>query len=386
MSYNPCKSDGREALLRESPPGGAPENPPVEQEHAPRPQQSAPRAVTAHERAALLRGDTAVKRGAEWLRPWGHRATERGLHEPCAQEQAAGWGRRREEPGPLKPAEGVLRVPGPPGRGRATPSHAPVGAKRAPPRARLKPLRVERWGGGRAPRAREAAGATARGPGGRSPRALRPLPATLRQAYEAWRPRDLGGYDVAALLLAPVDAPGRRGDRTTGGRWGWGRGGAGRQRCRPLSTATSASGARGRAVRRALPRRGLQRPGPSTTAGAPGRIKAGRGGEPDGARRVPEAAEPGGGRCARRWGPIDGWPRRVRTGHGAYAPCWRRRTRPCQQPVGGGPTRPRPASRPSRGPPGRDRLGAPRRWRRGRVRRHAAGPPCCRIGGMPPAS
>jgi transposase-like protein len=115
--------------------------------------------------------------------------------------------RHGEEDGTLKTAAGVLRVKGPPVRGLDMPYRSQVWAKRATTSDRLKTLSVEMCGGGLSQRDLAAAWEQALGQLVRSKSAVSTITDPLRQAYEACRPRDLRGDDVASLLIDTVDAP-----------------------------------------------------------------------------------------------------------------------------------------------------------------------------------
>jgi putative transposase len=98
---------------------------------------------------------------------------------------------------------------------------------------------------------------------------------TLRQAYEAFRTRDLRGDEVAYLCIDTVYEPLRRWGSKTGVLCVGGICVDGGKVFLTLSTAKSESCERCRDVRRALTMWGLQTPVTSTTDGAPGLIKAG---------------------------------------------------------------------------------------------------------------
>lgn len=97
---------------------------------------------------------------------------------------------------------------------------------------------------------------------------------TLSQEYEAFRTRDLSGYDVAYLLIDTVYEPRRRWGSKTGILCVWGISVDGRTGLLSLSPTTSESDESYLEVLRDLIKRGLQIPVMIATDGAPGLIKA----------------------------------------------------------------------------------------------------------------
>jgi transposase-like protein len=93
-------------------------------------------------------------------------------------------------------------------------------------------------------------------------------------AYEAFRTRDLSGYDIAYLFIDTVYEPLRRWGSKTGVRCVWGIGVEGRTVLRSLSPAHSERYESCLEVLRDLIKRGLTIPVTITTDGAPGLIKA----------------------------------------------------------------------------------------------------------------
>jgi transposase-like protein len=138
----------------------------------------------------------------------------RSRSERC--EAAHGY-RHGYEDGTLKTAEGVLRVKVPQVRGMDTPYRSQVGGKLAPTSDRRKTLIVAMFVGGMSQRDMEAALEKALGQCVLSKSAISTLTDTLRQAYEAFRTRDLRGYEVASLFIDAVYEPLWRWDRKTGG-------------------------------------------------------------------------------------------------------------------------------------------------------------------------
>jgi transposase-like protein len=214
-------------------------------------------------------------------------ATERVLQETLEQEQAEVLGRGRYErqaaargyrhgyeDGTLRTAEGVLRVKVPQVRGLEEPYRSQVWTHVAQTSDRLKTLIVEMFVGGMSQRDIEAALEKALGQFVLSKSAISTMTDTLSQEYEAFRTRDLSGYDVAYLFLDTVYAPLRRWGSQTGVMCVWGICVDGRKVLLTLSTANSESFASCRDVLRDLTMRGLQTPVTITTDGAPGLIKA----------------------------------------------------------------------------------------------------------------
>ena len=216
------------------------------------PQKIAPSAVKAQELAALLQGDTEVNSGEKWLSTLVQLATERVLQETLEQEQAEVLGRSRYErrgatsgyrngyeEGTLKTAEGVLRVKVPQVRGMDTPYRSQVWAKLATTSDRLKTLIVAMFVGGMSQRDMEAALEKALGQFVLSESPVSTITHTLSQEYEAFRIRDLRGYDLAYLFIDTVYEPLRRWGSKTGGMCVWGICVDGRKVLLTLSTANS---------------------------------------------------------------------------------------------------------------------------------------------------
>jgi transposase-like protein len=125
----------------------------------------APSELKAQELAAMRQGHGEGQSGEELLSALVRLSTERVLQEALEDAQAQALGRRRSErrdgalgdrngseAGPLKTAEGVLRVQVPQIRGRAEPDRSQVWRQVATPREGLKRLIVEMDAGGRSQR------------------------------------------------------------------------------------------------------------------------------------------------------------------------------------------------------------------------------------------
>lgn len=247
----------------------------------------APSMAKAQEITALLQGHTTAESGEALLSTLVQLATERVLQETLEQEQAEVLGRGRYErqaaaqgyrngyeDGTLRTAEGVLRVKVPQVRGLEEPYHSQVWAHVAKTRDRLKTLIVEMFVGGMSQRDIEAALEKALGQFVLSKSAISTLTDTLSQEYEAFRTRDLSGYDVAYLFIDTVYEPLRRWGSKTGVMCVWGICIDGRKVLLTLSTTNSERFESCRDVLRDLTMRGLQTPVTITTDGAPGLIKA----------------------------------------------------------------------------------------------------------------
>jgi putative transposase len=189
------------------------------------------------------------------------------------QEAVAGY-RNGYEAGTLKTAEGVLRVKVPQVRGLDEPYRSQLWANLAKTSDHLKTLIVEMFVGGMSQRDIEAALEKALGQFVLSKSSISTLTDTLSQEYEAFRTRDLRGYEVAYLFMDTVYEPLRRWGSKTGVLCVWGLCVDGRKVLRTLSTANSESFESCRDVLRALTMRGLQTPVTITTDGASGLIKA----------------------------------------------------------------------------------------------------------------
>lgn len=195
----------------------------------------APSEVKAQELAALLQGQTEGDSGKEWLSTLVQLATERVLQEALEQDQTALLGRNRSErrggtsgyrngyeDGTLKTAEGGLRVKVPQSRGLEEAYRSQGWDKLAKTSDRLKTLIVAMLVGGMSQRAIATALEKALGQCVLSKSAMSTMTDTLSQEYEAFRPRDLSGYDVAYLFLDTVYAPLRRWGSKTGVLCVWG--------------------------------------------------------------------------------------------------------------------------------------------------------------------
>jgi putative transposase len=174
----------------------------------------------------------------------------------------------------LQTAEGVLRVQVPQVWGLEDPYRSQIWTNLAKTSDRLKPLIVEMLVGGMSQHDIAMALEQALGPFVLSKSAIRTLTDTLSQEYEAFRTRDLIGYDVAYLFIDTVDESLRRWGSKTGGLCVWGICVDVRKVLLTLSTTNSESSESGLEVLRDLIKRGLQTPVTITTDGAPGLSKA----------------------------------------------------------------------------------------------------------------
>jgi putative transposase len=247
----------------------------------------APSETKAQELWAILQGQSEGQTGEELLSTLVRLSTERVLQEVLEQEQAEVLGRgryeRREgargyrngyEEGTLKTAEGVLRVKVPQIRGREEPYRSQVWSQVAKTSEVLKRLIIEMYAGGLSQRDIEYSLEKALGRFILSKSTVSALTDTLTQEYEAFRTRDLSGYEVAYVFMEAVYEPLRRWGSKTGVFCVWAICIDGRKVLLSLSTANSESYESCLEVLRDLVKRGLQTPLTITTDGAVGLTKA----------------------------------------------------------------------------------------------------------------
>jgi len=247
----------------------------------------APSEKKAQELRAMWQGQSEAQSGEELLSTLVRLSTERVLQEVLEQEQAEALGRgryaRRDgtsgyrngyENGTLKTAEGVLRVQVPQVRGREEPYRSQLWSQVASTSEVLKRLIVEMYAGGMSQRDIEYGLEKAVGQFVLSKSTVSELTDTLNQEYEAFRTRDLRGYDVAYLFIDAVYEPLRRWGSKTGVLCVWAICVDGRKVLLSLSTANSESQESCLEVLRDLLKRGLQTPVSITTDGAVGLTKA----------------------------------------------------------------------------------------------------------------
>lgn len=237
--------------------------------------------------AQLFNGQSEAGSGEELLSALIRLSTERVLQEALEQEQAETLGRgryeRREsgcgyrngyEDGTVKTAEGVLRLQVPQVRGLREPYRSKLWAALGRTSDVLTTLIVEMYAGGMSQRDIEGALEKALGQFVLSKSAISDITDRLTHEYEAFRSRDLSGYDVAYLFIDTVYEPLRRWGSKTGVLCVWGICVDGRKVLLSLSTAHSESYESCLEVLRDLVKRGLQTPVTITTDGAPGLLKA----------------------------------------------------------------------------------------------------------------
>ena len=235
----------------------------------------------------MLEGETEARSGGELLSALGRLSTERVLQEALEQEQAETLGRARyerragsqgyrngDEAGTLKTAEGVLRLKVPQISGRSAPTRSQLWDELANTRESLKRVIVEMYAGGLSQRDIEYSLEKALGQFILSKSAVSEMTDTLTQEYEAFRTRDLSGYEVAYLLMDAGYEPLRRWGSKTGVFCVWAIGVEGRKVLLTLATANSESYESCLEILRALVKRGLQTPVTITTDGAAGLTKA----------------------------------------------------------------------------------------------------------------
>ena len=247
----------------------------------------APSEQKAQELRALLEGETEARSGGELLSALVRLSTERVLQEALEQEQAETLGRARYErragsqgyrngyeAGTLKTAEGVLRLKVPQISGRSEPTRSQLWDELANTSESLKRLIVEMYAGGLSQRDIEYSLEKALGQFILSKSAVSEMTDTLTQEYEAFRTRDLSGYEVAYLFMDAVYEPLRRWGSKTGVFCVWAICVDGRKVLLTLSTANRESYESCLEILRDLVKRGLQTPVTITTDGAAGLTKA----------------------------------------------------------------------------------------------------------------
>ena len=251
------------------------------------PRKIAPSEVKTQEMAQLLRGQYQGQDGQELVSALVRLSTERVLQEALEHEQAEALGRdryeRRElgggyrngyEAGTVKTAEGVLRLQLPQVRGLREPYRSNLWAALGRTSDVLATLIVEMYAGGMSQRDIETALEKALGQFVMSKSAISDITDSLAHEYEAFRTRDLSGYDIAYLFIDTVYEPLRRWGSKTGILCVWGMCIDGRKVLLSLSPAHSESYESCLEVLRDLIKRGLSTPVTITTDGAPGLIKA----------------------------------------------------------------------------------------------------------------
>lgn len=247
----------------------------------------APSEQKAQELRAMLDGQSEAQSGGELLSALVRLSTERVLQEALEQEQAETLGRARYErrvgsqgyrngyeDGTLKTAEGVLRLKVPQVSGRTEPARSQLWDGLANTSESLKRLIVEMYAGGLSQRDIEYSLEKALGQFILSKSTVSELTDRLSQEYEAFRTRDLSGYEVAYLFMDAVYEPLRRWGSKTGVFCVWAICVDGRKVLLTLSTANSESYESCLEVLRDLVKRGLQTPVTITTDGAAGLTKA----------------------------------------------------------------------------------------------------------------
>ena len=174
----------------------------------------------------------------------------------------------------MKTGEGVVGVQIPQIRGREEPYRSEVWSQVAKTSEVLKRLIMEMYAGGRSQRDLEDSLEKALGHFVLSKSAVSELTDTVTQEYEAFRARELSGYEVASLFMEAVYEPLRRWGSKTGVLCVWVICVDGRKVLLTLSTANSESYESCGEVLRDLMKGGLPTPVPITTDGAAGLTKA----------------------------------------------------------------------------------------------------------------
>lgn len=247
----------------------------------------APSEQKVQELAQWLEGQSTTQSGEELLSALVRLSTERVLQEALEQEQAEALGRSRYErqptlqgyrngyeDGTVKTAEGVFRLQLPQVRGLREPYRSKLWAALGRTSDVLTRMIVEMYAGGMSQRDIESALEKALGQFVVSKSAVSDITERLTHEYEAFRTRDLSGFDIAYLFIDAVYEPLRRWGSKTGVLCVWGICGDGRKVLLTLSTTNSESYESCLEVLRDLIKRGLQTPVTITTDGAPGLIQA----------------------------------------------------------------------------------------------------------------
>src|SRR5215510_11311329 len=241
----------------------------------------APSAQKAQELAQWLEGQSDGQSGEELLSALVRLSTERVLQEALEQEQTEALGRSRYErqttaqgyrngyeEGTVKTAEGVFRLQLPQVRGLREPYRSKLWAALGRTSDVLTRLIVEMYAGGMSQRDMESALEKALGQCVVSKSAVSDITERLTHEYEAFRTRDLSGFDLAYLFIDTVYEPLRRWGSKTGVLCVWGICVDGRKGLLPLSTAHSESYDSCLEVLRDLVKRGLpMRPAPHRPTG-----------------------------------------------------------------------------------------------------------------------
>jgi len=235
----------------------------------------------------MLQGQSEAQSGEELLSTLVRLSTERVLQEALEHEQAEELGRARYErrtqtpgyrngyeAGTLKTAEGVMRVKLPQVRGREEPYQSQLWSNMASTSEVLKRLIVEMYVGGMSQRDIEYSLEQALGQFVLSKSTVSELTDSLTEEYEAFRTRDLSGYEVAYLFIDAVYEPLRRWGSKTGVLCVWAICVDGRKVLVSLTTANRESYESCLEVLRDLLKRGLPTPVTITTDGAVGLTKA----------------------------------------------------------------------------------------------------------------
>jgi transposase-like protein len=247
----------------------------------------APSVQKAQALHAWLQGEMTAENGSALLSTLVRLATERILQDALEQEQADTLGRDRYEraeeargyrngyePGTLKTAEGVLRLQLPQIRGHAVPYRSRLWGEVKGTSNVLRTLIQEMYVNGLSQRDIEETLERALGQFVVSKSTSSAMTDTLVEEYEAFRQRDLSGYDVAYLFIDTVYEPLRRWGSKTGVLCVWGICEDGRKVLLSLWTTNSESYASCVEVLRDLLGRGLRTPLTITTDGAVGLTKA----------------------------------------------------------------------------------------------------------------
>lgn len=235
----------------------------------------------------LGKSSVSMEEGGSWLSQLIRLATEKTLQELLEAEQAEYLGRGRYqraegegvyrngyEAGRLKTSEGVLRVDKPQLRGLAEPYRSPIWERFQHSSEQLRRLVVEMYVCGMSQRDIEQALEKSLGQFLLSRQSVSQMARDLSKEYEAFKQRDLSGFEVAYLFIDTVYEPLRQYGSQTGITCCWAILSNGSKVLLDLTVCNTESYTASLEFLRGMVKRGLPTPLSITTDGAAGLIKA----------------------------------------------------------------------------------------------------------------
>lgn len=235
----------------------------------------------------LLSGRKSSQSGAHMLSELVRLSTEKVVQELLEREQSDFLGRDRYERNEssaghrngyeqrtLRTAEGVMKVEVPQVRGLETPYRSQLWASISNKSEVLEQIVTEMWVRGLSVRDIEEAMESATGAFVLSDSAVSQVTEHLYAQYEAFRSRDLSGFDIAYLFIDAVYEPLRQYGNRTAILCAWGICSNGSRVLLNLTTGSSESYETCIEFLRDMVSRGLNTPLTVTTDGAPGLIQA----------------------------------------------------------------------------------------------------------------